>query len=66
MPLTTDNYEELPMANQDIDISQELLNRLDSELIALTRQMFEAQGMIMTLKFISDRLRENQGAFTQH
>lgn len=54
------------MANQDIDISQELLNRLDNEIIDLTRSILETQGIILTLKFISKRLRENQEPFTRH
>ena len=54
------------MANQDIDVSQELLNRLDNELADLTRAIFDAQGIILVLQFLSKRLRENQGSFTKH
>lgn len=54
------------MANQDIDVSQEILNRLDNEIRDLTRLIFEVQGIILTLKFLSQRLRENQGTFTKH
>jgi hypothetical protein len=66
MPLTTITNEELPMAKDNIDASPELLNRLDNELIALTKLMFDAQGIILVLKFISKRLREDEGDFTKH
>jgi len=54
------------MDNQNIDVSQEILNRLDSEITDLTRLTFEVQGVILTLKFLSQRLRENQEPFTKH
>jgi len=65
-PLTTITVEELPMANQDIDIIQELLNKLDGEITDLSRSILDAQGAILMLKFLSQRLRENQEAFTRH
>ena len=54
------------MANQGIDGLQEILNKLDNELIVLDRVMFEAKGSIAILKFISSTLRDEQGAFTKH
>jgi hypothetical protein len=54
------------MADQSVDVSQEILNRLDNEIRDLTKLIFEVQGIILTLKFLSQRLRENQGAFTKH
>jgi hypothetical protein len=55
--------KELPMANQDIDISQKLLNRLDNELTASARLMSEALGKILLLKSTLEKLKENQESF---
>jgi len=54
------------MANQNIDVSQEILNKIDSELIALSRLTFDVQGIISVLKFLSKTLRDDQGSFTKH
>jgi len=54
------------MANQNIDVFQEILNKIDSELIALSRSTLDAQGIISMLKFLSKTLRETQEPFTKH
>lgn len=51
------------MANQDIDISRELLNRLDNELTASARSMSEALGKILLSKSLLETLKENQESF---
>jgi hypothetical protein len=66
MPLTTITTEELPMANQDINPSQKILNELDNELIALEVLMFEAKGVISIVKFLSQKLRNEQCAPIKH
>jgi hypothetical protein len=54
------------MGKTNIDVSQEVLNKLDKELIALSRMLIEAQSMISMLKFASKTLRDAQEHFTQH
>ncbi len=53
------------MANQDIDVSRELLNRFDNDLAALTRLMSEALGRALILKSLLETLGENQELFTK-
>lgn len=54
------------MANQTIDTSQELLNRLDNEIRELTELSFKTQGVILTLEFISKRLRDSKEVIITH
>jgi hypothetical protein len=55
------------MSKINIDVSREVLNKLDSELIALSRMLIEAQSMISVLKFASKTLRDYQEtSYTKH
>lgn len=54
------------MANQTIDTSQQILNRLDDEIALLAELESKVQGSILMLKFLSQRLRDEQDFFTKH
>jgi hypothetical protein len=54
------------MAKTNIDVPQEILNKIDNELIALNRMLFDVLSVVSMLKFLSKALRDNQGSFTKH
>lgn len=65
------------MANRIIDTSQQILNRLDDEITALAGLTSEAQdlileltskvhGSVLMLKFLSQRLRDEQDFPVKH
>lgn len=54
------------MANQDINTSLKLLNRVDSELTALARSMSEMLGKTLLLKSLLETLREKIESTAQH
>jgi hypothetical protein len=54
------------MAGSNIDVSQEILNKLDHELRTLNRMLFDALSVVSMLKFTSEALRETQDPLTKH